>query len=97
MFIVEITYKKPLEYIDQYLADHRAFLEAGYQTNCFVASGPQNPRTGGIIISQLTNREQLEQILTQDPFNLNGLVDYKIIEFSPVKYHSDFASFIESN
>lgn len=94
MFIVEITYKKSLAEIDQHLAEHRAFLDVGYQQNYFVASGPKNPRIGGIIISQLKNRSQLEGILKQDPFNLNGLAEYNIIEFDPVKYHADFASFI---
>lgn len=95
MFIVEIVYKKPLGFIDQCLAEHRAFLEEGYKKNYFVASGPKNPRTGGIIISQLKNREQLENILKQDPFCLHDAADYNITEFDPVKYHVDFASFIE--
>jgi uncharacterized protein YciI len=95
MFIVEIIYKKSLEYIDQHLAEHRAFLDHGYRDNYFVASGPKNPRTGGIIISQLTHREQLENILKQDPFNIHGLAEYHITEFNPVKYHPDFASFVD--
>jgi uncharacterized protein YciI len=95
MFIIDLTYKKPLEHIDKYVAEHRAFLGDGYKNNYFVASGPKNPRTGGIIISQLKNRAQLEDILKQDPFVIHDVVDYKIIEFDPVKYHPDFASFID--
>lgn len=95
MFIIDIIYKKPLECIDQYLAEHRAFLEEGYKKNYFVASGPKNPRTGGIIISQLKSLNQLEDILKQDPFNLHNLADYKIVEFNPVKYHADFSVFID--
>ena len=91
MFIVNITYKKPIELVETHTAAHRAFLDEGYKNNCFVASGPKIPRTGGIIISQLKNREQLEKILKQDPFALNDLADYEIIEFNPVKYHPDFS------
>lgn len=94
MFIIELTYKRPIEEIDQHLTAHRSFLEDGYQKNYFVASGPQQPRTGGIIISQLKNRSQLESILKQDPFQIHNLAEYKIIEFEPVKYHTNFASFI---
>ena len=94
MFIVELTYTKPIEHIDQYLAEHRAFLEDGYQKNYFIASGPINPRTGGIVISQLRNRDQLEGILEKDPFRMNDLATYRIIEFNPVKYHPDFVSFL---
>lgn len=53
--------------IDKHLANHRAFLDEGYKNNFFVASGPRNPRTGGIIIANVKNLEQLENILKQDP------------------------------
>lgn len=95
MFIIELTYKKSLSDIDKYLDEHRAFLDNGYRDSYFVASGPKNPRTGGIIISQLKNLEQLESIIKQDPFYINDVADYKIIEFIPTKYHKDFASFID--
>lgn len=95
MFIIEVTYKKSLEQIDQYLFEHRVFLDNSYRENYFIASGPKNPRTGGIIISQLKNREQLEKILKNDPFYIHDMADYKIIEFSPTKYHTNFATFID--
>jgi uncharacterized protein YciI len=94
MFVILVTYTKPLTEIDQHLADHRAFLGKGYEKNYFVASGPQNPRTGGVIISQLKSREQLETILKEDPFLVHQIADYKIIEFEAVKYHPDFSSFV---
>jgi uncharacterized protein YciI len=94
MFLINITYKKSLEIIDQYLVAHRAFLEEGYQKNYFVVSGPKNPRVGGVIISQLTDRQQLEAILRQDPFVLHEVADYEITEFAAVKYHPQFACFV---
>lgn len=96
MFLIMITYIKPIEEIDRHLAEHRAFLEKGYQNNIFVVSGPRNPRTGGVIISQLTDRHQLEAILAGDPFLINEVAQYEVIEFMPVKYHKDFANFVES-
>lgn len=96
MFIILTTYIKPMEAVDQYLADHRAYLETCYQRNMLVASGPQNPRTGGILISQLTNRDALEAMIANDPFKQHGIASYQCIEFDPVKYHKDFAGFIPS-
>ncbi len=93
MFVVTLTYLKPIEVVDKYVAEHRLFLDEGYKEDFFVASGPQNPRTGGVIISQLKNRNQLETILKKDPFNIHGVADYTIIEFEPVKYHPAFSSF----
>ena len=96
MFIIILTYKKLLLDVDKYLVEHRAFLDNGYRDNFFIMSGPKNPRTGGIIISQLEHREQLENILKKDPFNIYNVADYEIIEFSPTKCHTIFASFIKS-
>jgi uncharacterized protein YciI len=94
MFIIDIQYKKPIEVVEAFLAAHREFLEQGYQKNYFVASGPKNPRNGGIIVSQLKDKAELEAILKHDPFILNDIAEYHYTEFTPVKYHKDFAVFI---
>lgn len=97
MFLILLTYIKPIEEIDAHLVAHREYLDEGYRNNYFVVSGPRNPRTGGIIISQLTDRTQLEAILKNDPFHIYGVATYELIEFTPVKYHQDFAKFIKNN
>lgn len=94
MFVILVTYKKPLEIIDKHLADHAEFLQKGYEKNYFIVSGRKNPRTGGVIISQLKDRNQLENILKDDPFHIHEIADYETIEFIPGKYHSDFSKFI---
>ena len=62
MFIVTLTYKKPMENVEKYLSEHRKFLDDAYENSFFIVSGPKNPRTGGVIISQLTSRDQLDNI-----------------------------------
>lgn len=94
MFMIRVTYTKPIEVIEKHVAAHRAFLDEGYQNDYFVVSGPQNPRVGGIIISQLKNRDQLEAILKNDPYLLNDVAEYEVVEFEPVKYHKNFAGFV---
>jgi|SRR6185295_16306439 len=97
MFIVLVNYKKPLEIVDQYLAAHRNFLEEGYSKNYFLVSGPRNPRDGGVIISLLDNRDQLNEIIKQDPFYINSIADFNIIEFLPVKFNSALSQFFKSH
>jgi uncharacterized protein YciI len=94
MFIVKVSYQKPIEEVDRFLVEHRAFLDKGYQQNYLMASGPQNPRVGGIILSQLSDRHQLQEFLAQDPFLIHEIASYEIIEFTPVKFHKDFAVFV---
>lgn len=94
MFVIVITYQKPLTEVDKYLASHRDFLTSGYEQNYLIASGPQNPRVGGVLISQLNDRAVLEKFIENDPFFVHKIANYQIIEFSPVKYHPDFEVFI---
>ena len=53
-----------------------------FENNYFIASGPQNPRTGGIILSQLQDRKKLEDILKDDPFQIHDIADYKMKDVS---------------
>jgi uncharacterized protein YciI len=95
MFIVLLTYKASLEEVDRYLLAHRSFLDEGYQQNLLIASGPKNPRVGGVLLSQLTDRAQLDSFLQKDPFYLHAIAEYEIIEFNPVKWHKNFEGFIQ--
>jgi len=94
MFIIMINYKKPIEVVEQHVTEHRSFIEQCMHDHYFVAAGPKVPRTGGVIISQMTNRDQLSALLEQDPFFIHDIADFEITEFIPVKHHEDFASFI---
>jgi hypothetical protein len=40
--------------------------------------------------------KQLEAILKNDPFAVHGVAEFEVIEFSPVKYHPDFAVFVSA-
>ena len=87
MFVVLLHYEKNLKTVDAHLQAHRDHLELGNQKNYLLASGPQNPRTGGIILSQLKEKVILDAFLREDPFVKMGIASYQIIEFTPVKYH----------
>ena len=94
MFLIMLNYKKPIEIVEQYLAEHRSYLDQCYAQNRLIVSGPRNPRTGGVIISQLNDRSMVEQMVQNDPFYIHGVADFEVIEFVPVKYHSEFAKFV---
>lgn len=86
MFIAILTYKKPLEEVDRFLQAHRDYLAAHYAAGDFIASGPQNPRVGGVIMIKAANREEVNGIISQDPFNINGIADYQLVEFTPTMF-----------
>lgn len=73
MFFVSLTYIKPLDVIDSHLKAHRDFLLRNYAAGAFLLSGRKELRTGGVILANSASREELEQILAEDPFRQLGL------------------------
>ena len=83
MFIAILTYKKPLEEVDRYLQAHRDYLAEHYAAGDFIMSGPQTPRVGGVIMIKATSQAAVDNLIAQDPFKINGIADYQIVEFTP--------------
>lgn len=83
MFIAILTYKKPLSEVDRFLAAHREYLAKHYAAGDFIASGPQTPRIGGVIMIKADNRTVVDTIIAKDPFNINDIADYQVVEFTP--------------
>ena len=94
MFLVEVTYKKSISEVDRMLVAHRNYLESHYQRGNLIFSGPQNPRIGGMILTRFKNRAEVEDFTRLDPFCLEGIASYRIIEFDPVKHDSQFKVFL---
>ena len=89
MFIAILTYKKPLSEVDRFLQAHRDYLAKHYAAGDFIPSGPQTPRIGGVIMIKAENRAAVDSIIAQDPFNINGIADYQIVEFTPTMFCDD--------
>lgn len=86
MYIAILTYKKPLSEVDRFLAAHREYLARHYAVGDFIVSGPQTPRIGGVIMMRINDRAVVDSVIAQDPFNVNGIADYQIVEFTPTMF-----------
>jgi uncharacterized protein YciI len=95
MFIVSLTYKKDISVVEKFIEPHIQFLDKYYADKKFIFSGRKNPRTGGVILVHNVDRQELDNIIKQDPFYQNAIADYDITEVIPTKYDKNFASFIE--
>ena len=81
MFLVLLSYKKPLAEVDRHVSAHMAFLARYYASGEFLLSGRKEPRSGGVILAKAAARAHIEQIVQNDPLVLEGVADYEIIEF----------------
>jgi len=89
MFIAILTYKKPLSEVDKHLQAHREYLAENYAAGRFIASGPQTPRVGGVIVMKAANREDVDVLIAQDPFHINDIAGYQIVELTPTMFAND--------
>jgi len=94
-FVVLITYTASLEEIDAVLADHRAFLQEGYDAGMLLCSGPRTPRTGGVVIARAESLTALADWFARDPYRLRRIAEYEFIEFCPVKRQDVLHSWVE--
>jgi uncharacterized protein YciI len=95
MFVVSLKYVCEMSEIERCLQAHIEYLDENYAKGVFLASGRKEPRTGGVILAQAESRAELDKVLAQDPFNINKLAEYEVIEFIPTKT-SETLSFLRA-
>lgn len=83
VYIVILTYIKPLEEIDAAIPAHVEWLKKGYAEGIFLASGRRVPRIGGVILAKCESLASLEERLREDPFQRLQLATSEIIPFEP--------------
>ena len=89
MFIINLNYIVPLEQLDAHMTDHVKFLRKYYKQNVFLASGRKIPRTGGIILALAKSKEEIDQIIREDPFYTHKLAEFSVTEFQTSQYHPE--------
>jgi uncharacterized protein YciI len=81
MFVLLLTYTKPLAEVDALMRRHMAWLNEHYDAGRFVVSGRQIPRTGGVILARGDDREEIEAIAASDPFVSGGVATCEVVQF----------------
>lgn len=97
MFVIDLNYIAPLESIDAHMNEHMKFLRKHYKENIFVMSGRKIPRTGGMILAMAKSKEEIERIISDDPFIKHKLAEFTIKEFNTSQYHPALKEFLTMN
>jgi uncharacterized protein YciI len=81
-----IRYRAPLEQVVVYQDPHRAYLRELKAKGVLIASGPCNPRFGGILLLRVGDEDfkALDAIRDSDPFVQNGVAQYELLGWNPV-------------
>jgi uncharacterized protein YciI len=94
-FIILIHYKVSVQKINETRPRHREFLEKAYEKGITLFSGPQVPRTGGLIAARGNSMEEVKSFFKDDPYQKEKAADYQFIEFEPVHYQNFLEEWID--
>jgi uncharacterized protein YciI len=81
VFVLLLTYVKPLAEVDALMRRHMAWLDEHYAAGRFLVSGRRIPRTGGVILARGDDRGEIEAIAAADPFVAGGVATCEVIQF----------------
>lgn len=95
MYVVSLTYKVPEDIVEFHLPGHVEWLKNAFDDGVFVAAGRKVPRTGGLLLSR-ADRTTLEDSLSADPFYVNGVADFEIIEFTANRVAPGYENILDS-
>jgi uncharacterized protein YciI len=78
VFVLLLTYIKPLSQVDALMREHVAWLNEQYAAGRFLVSGRRIPRTGG---ARGDDRGEIETLVASDPFVSGGVATCDVIQF----------------
>jgi uncharacterized protein YciI len=85
--IAVIRYRKPLEEVIAATDEHRAHLRSLKALGLLLASGPLEPRNGGILLFRVPDSPDSSKVLDQlrddDPFVKKGVAQYEWLVWAP--------------
>jgi uncharacterized protein YciI len=85
--IVIVRYRQPLEEVLKVQEPHRAYLRQLKSAGTLLASGPMDPRFGGMFLLRVPDdnpRAALDAIRDNDPFYAAGVAQYELIPWNVV-------------
>lgn len=68
---------------DGIMKEHMAYTQKAMDEGLILMSGLKADNSGGIFIIKAESLEKLEEYLNNEPFKVNGIQGYRVIEFSP--------------
>jgi len=80
--MIIVRYRRPLPEIEAATEAHRAYLRTLAERGILVASGPLDPRFGGLWLVRVQDENplaDLDAIMAGDPFHQQGLANYELL------------------
>ncbi len=85
MYLMISTYVAPLAEVDAARVDHLAYLQELESRGLVVTAGRQDPPAGGVVILAADSEAEAQELISQDPYVLRGLAEYRAIGWQPTR------------
>ena len=83
MFVVQLKFSVNKSKASQYMAEHKLWIEKGFDDQVFLVVGSIKPSLGGAIIAHNISYQALQARIQDDPFIAHDIVDAEILEIEP--------------
>ncbi|MGH7028051.1 YciI family protein [Brevundimonas sp.] len=83
MFVILLRFSANKAAAGEFMEAHNAWLKAGFDNGVFLLAGSLQAGAGGGVIAHSATRSDLETRVAADPFVLNDVVAYEILEIAP--------------
>jgi uncharacterized protein YciI len=83
--MVIVRYRRPLPEVEAVTEAHRAYLRTLHEQGILVASGPLDPRFGGMWLVRVQEGNplaDLDALRDGDPFYKHGLANYELLPWN---------------
>lgn len=90
MFLIDIVFQDIEQITPELTLAHRQYLVPHYENQTLLFGGRKIPRTGGIILAQHLDQDQIHTLMNQDPLIAGGHASYTITEFQAVMAAHDY-------
>ncbi|MCD6046172.1 MAG: cyclohydrolase [Gammaproteobacteria bacterium] len=81
MFLIISNYVVPTPQVDPHRAQHSKWVEQYIKSGDFIMAGPRRGKNGGVIVSRSMDKDRLMEILAEDSFVIENLVEMQIVDF----------------
>jgi uncharacterized protein YciI len=85
MYIALLTYTAPETEVDYALPDHSDWMRKQFTKGIFLVAGKGNGRADQVILTRSCLRGKLDAVLATDPFVVQRLARYDVIEFTATR------------
>jgi uncharacterized protein YciI len=85
VFVLLARYTRPAAEVDLLLDAHRAWITRHQEAGRILMTARQVPLTGGLILAHGDSIEEMNAMISEDPFHAAGVAEYEVLEFAPVR------------